>query len=387
MSKVFNPYLKNTLTFVIFFAITLFYGQTNSAYSALQPPAKKSYWYNFNGTVKKVQTSYVYVKEDLEDHDYYRFRNNNDHVRRDDRFCNHIEFYINGQLQKEEEYGFGWTKKITSNYQYVEAGLKKKSLKKSNLKFYPGVFSNNLFLKLDYVSYSFDDTLQFTPVFDNFYKYMYDKKKRIKEELFYTTDQVIGNNSIPNKKTNAIYLYSKTMFYYNEKNQVIKQRFYKGLLGKSIGAFDQIYIGFLNEYITFKDTFLEARYQYDDVGRITQVALFEGEGLFCQEDYYYHPTKDYLQKAIYFSVIADFSGETKKSTRYYNENGDIVKREFLADYPEQILNKRACPRYYEYEYDKYNNWIKCTMYLQGTKEAGVTLISERKIEYYSETKK
>ena len=49
--------------------------------------------------------------------------------------------------------------------------------------------------------------------------------------------------------------------------------------------------------------------------------------------YYYHPTKDYVEKSENFydvdSGINDFP--TKQWVSYFNEQGDIIKREFILN--------------------------------------------------------
>jgi hypothetical protein len=70
----------------------------------------------------------------------------------------------------------------------------------------------------------------------------------------------------------------------------------------------------------------------------------------------------------------------------FNQYGDVVETNYIPDYEGQSDPKMR-PHYYTYEYDKHNNWIKCYMYLEGTKEGEPTMIAERQIEYYHETKK
>jgi len=119
--------------------------------------------------------------------------------------------------------------------------------------------------------------------------------------------------------------------------------------------------------------------------------------------YEYHPTENYLiSKEIVLDSIYFYKYHDGGSTEYtdihskihYNEHGDIIKREFLSE-RSQIINARKdpyeewwrnpfAPRFYEYEYDKHNNWIKCTAYLRGVKTPKPSLVIEREITYYED---
>lgn len=82
------------------------------------------------------------------------------------------------------------------------------------------------------------------------------------------------------------------------------------------------------------------------------------------------------------------------SKTYFNEHGDIIKREFLSELSklsnaqkdplEEWWRNPYAPRFYEYEYDQYNNWIKCTAYLRGVKTPKPSLVIEREITYYED---
>ncbi|MFD1601905.1 hypothetical protein ACFSJW_17815 [Flavobacterium artemisiae] len=102
----------------------------------------------------------------------------------------------------------------------------------------------------------------------------------------------------------------------------------------------------------------------------------------AKEEYTYHPVEDYVNEVrCYITGLGGIANPTKSFKKTYNEKGDIIKKEFIPDNPEQKLKQKE--RYYTYEYDIHNNWIKCNMYLQGTKEGEPTLVAERKIEYYN----
>lgn len=119
--------------------------------------------------------------------------------------------------------------------------------------------------------------------------------------------------------------------------------------------------------------------------------------------YEYHPTENYLiSKEIVLDSIYFYKYHDGGSNEYtdihskihYNEHGDIIKREFLSE-RSQLINAQKdpheewwrnpfAPRYYEYEYDQFNNWIKCTAYLRGVKTPKPSLVIEREITYYED---
>lgn len=102
----------------------------------------------------------------------------------------------------------------------------------------------------------------------------------------------------------------------------------------------------------------------------------------AKQEYSYHPTKDYLEKVkCYVTGPGEVSNPTKRFVMTYNEQGDLIEKAFTPNYPQQILTEKI--RYYSYEYDSHKNWIKCNMYLEGTKEEEPSLAAERKIEYYN----
>ena len=126
---------------------------------------------------------------------------------------------------------------------------------------------------------------------------------------------------------------------------------------------------------------LKYTYKYDEQDRIIRVQLFENEDKVWQEDYYYrkeserpYKLKRYIDgQGSYDKYLTDYA------TEYYTEYGDITRAE---DYDKEGNLKRT--RFYDYTYDKYNNWVECKMYLEGDKERTEqpTIVARREIEYY-----
>lgn len=148
---------------------------------------------------------------------------------------------------------------------------------------------------------------------------------------------------------------------------------------------------------------------YDNQNRVIELEVFSTgtnrpePKLNKTYKYGYHPTEDYLLykeeilDSIYFyewNNGGSYEYIDIHSKIHYNAYGNIVKREFLSDrskavnarkdpYEEWWRNPFA-PRYYEYEYDKYNNWTKCTAYLRGVKTPKPSVVIEREITYYED---
>lgn len=151
--------------------------------------------------------------------------------------------------------------------------------------------------------------------------------------------------------------------------------------------------------------------KYNDQNKVIELRVLDTglkdpkEELTKTYKYEYHPTDGYL---LHKEEILDpkyfykrnFGGNTAytdiHSKFYYDAYGNIIKREFLSDrskeanakkdpYEESWRNPYA-PRYYEYDYDQYNNWVKCRAYLRGVKTPKPSLVIEREITYYEDPK-
>lgn len=265
-------------------------------------------------------------------------------------------------------------------YVYDDSDLKEKSKYKTALKWYYPVTNYSLLIKLNQIEVpNKDEVLEedgkiWQDYDENIYIYIYDKLGRIIEEKEYNIHRS-GKETL-HKKHKEKDLCTRKLFIYNDKDQIINQKIIAGLYGKEIGA----YTDMGTESPFCED--LQLKYAYDPLGRITQVTMFGCGKVVTQEDYIYHPTQDYVETVKYYITgPGTISNPTTKYVITFNEQGDMIKKEFILDYPEQELPVKEY--YYTYEYDSHKNWIKCNMYLEGTKEGEPTLVAERKIEYYN----
>lgn len=271
-------------------------------------------------------------------------------------------------------------------YDYDAKDLEKKRNYKTITKRYFPVEDYDLLVKPNnyyyYYSKEFDSTgitvIDQKNLFQTIYTYKLDEKGRIKEQLEYIH---YPTDSIPIKDSGKENLSSRMLFFYNEKDQVVNQKPMPGYINPDEVSVNTSVFHALSTESGYCDD-LQLKYQYDNEGRITQV-LFYGYGrTIAKEDYIYHPTKDYIQKVkCYVTGSGGDINPTKNFIKTYNEQGDVIEKEFIPDYPEQNIYARI--KYYSYEYDSHNNWIKCNMYLEGTKEGEPSLVAERKIEYYN----
>jgi hypothetical protein len=217
-------------------------------------------------------------------------------------------------------------------------------------------------------------TAKYGRIIKNIYIYIYDKQGKIIEEQQYNVFR-FGKKTL-HKKYKKEDLFTRKLFIYNDKGQVVNQKIIAGLNGKEIGSYTDMgtECGFCED--------LQLQYQYDQLGRITQVTMYGCGKVVDKEEYGYHPTKDYVETVKYYVTgPGEISNPTQNFIKTFNEQGDMIKKEFIPNNPKQRI--RVKEYFYSYEYDSHNNWIKCNMYLEGTKEGEPTLVAERKIEYYN----
>lgn len=186
--------------------------------------------------------------------------------------------------------------------------------------------------------------------------YHYDNQDRI-------VKLVMNNIEVDNKKDEGGNIINKKIyeFEYNDDNKVIELRVFDTGLKRPKEDLTKTY-----------------KYEY----HLSEGYMISKEEIL--EPYYFYTRND--GGNYYYTDI--------HSKIHYNAYGNIVKREFLSDrskavnarkdpYEEWWRNPFA-PRYYEYEYDKYNNWTKCTAYLRGIKTPKPSVVIEREITYYED---
>lgn len=135
---------------------------------------------------------------------------------------------------------------------------------------------------------------------------------------------------------------------------------------------------------------LHILYEYDKKNRITQLTYIGCNDTLAFEKYEYDSFKDFVTKRTRYikSSMRGVTHVTNTMVFQYNENGDVIYKEYIKKRPDQRIFLGAYleatqPIYYKYEYDKYNNWVKCYIYMEGKPEdSKPTLIAERELMYY-----
>ncbi|MDP5199039.1 hypothetical protein [Flavobacterium sp. DG2-3] len=268
----------------------------------------------------------------------------------------------------------------TNEYEYDEKDWEIKSKYRTNLKQYFPVYNQNLLAKLNQTTVPKKDDVfeEDGKIWQDYkaeiYIYHIDREGKILEELNYIV-QRIGKKA-KNRAYKKEDLFTKKTFLYNEKGQVINQK----VIGAGPLAKKMPYTDMGTESPFCED--LQFQYSYDLSGRITKVTMYGCEKIISKQEYTYHPTKDYVETVNYYVTgPGTISNPTSSFIKTFNEQGDMIKKEFILDYPKQTLKVNKL--YYTYEYDSHNNWIKCNMFLEGTPDGEPTLVAERKIEYYN----
>lgn len=372
--------MKNFFLVAIFnlalFSIT---AQTKQKYKSLLSEKSNEYTgQNFRDSVKTVYSRMYVSNKNLtkvEESDY--IMNNDIHCYK------YILFDKYGRIKETfgsrlSENFVNEIKKNKANlYEYDENDWKEKSKQEIQLKQYYAVSNHNLLQKLNKIDVPKDTTIIGDKIWSeysaNVYSYVYDKIGQIVEEQNYSVFRFapVIENTIPNSED----LFTRKLFIYNNKGQVVNQKIVRGPRSKKMPYTD------MGTESPFCED-LQFQYSYDTLGRITEVSMYGCGKVVAKEEYIYHPTKDYVEKVKCFVTgPGEISNPTKSFIKTCNEKGDLIKKELIPDNLNQTIKVKI--RYYTYEYDSHNNWIKCNMFLEGTPDGEPTLVAERKIEYYN----
>ena len=210
LKKLFTLKFKKTLTLLFFLITTIIYAQNTFIYNPLCL-GTKHYECNLNGAVQSQQIRYSYIKPGFKKHEYMTFM-----IIDDSKMFSraYVEFYKNMQLKMEgggvyDTIFYKATKERCDSYEYNTKDLNDKSKKKTNLKYYSNVYTRNLSLKPDEVNSRYLSGQK--RILDFKYKYKFDQKNRVKEELFYVVPPI--DDSISSKKTRLKDLESKVVFF------------------------------------------------------------------------------------------------------------------------------------------------------------------------------
>ncbi|SRX55246.1 hypothetical protein [Aequorivita sp. CIP111184] len=206
------------------------------------------------------------------------------------------------------------------------------------------------------------------------FKYEIDKNKILEESYFLSTNLISEMDESQAKQ----HLHKRTVNEYNLERQITTQRvFFDENIFRSIPIFH------IKTDISNKAKVIY-KYKYDTEQRITEVELLVNESKIWQENYFYKNNEKRPYKLDRYIQSEGTSGWflTDNATEWYNEFGDITKAVDIDDSANAIRT-----RFYDYRYDKHNNWIECSMYLEGSAEKTEkpTIVAHRTITYYSKS--
>lgn len=353
--------------------------QSKREYSSLLSEKRNDYTgQNLKDSVKVVYSKMDVAKQNLIEAEKSDFLRNNDI-----HGYKYIHFDRLGRIKERlgsslsENYVINFDKKKLKSYEYDESDWIEKNKYKISLKQYIPIQNHNLLQKLNKINVPKDTVIIGDKIWQEYdvdvYNYIYDKQGRIQEEQSFCVYRVAP--IIDEKKPNDGDLSTRKLFIYDRDGLVINQKIIRGSFSKNMPYTD------MGTESPFCDD-LQLQYKYDKQARIIQVTMYGCEKIVAKDEYIYHPTKDYVEKVkCLVTGPGEISNPTKNFIQIYNEQGDLIQKEFVPDNPEQNLVVKV--RYYTYEYDSHNNWIKCNMFLEGTPDGEPTLVAERKIEYYN----
>jgi len=331
-------------------------------------------YYNLRDSVKEVKFRHSFYRKGLTDEEKWTF-----YLIRDTKYSTIMFFNSNGLLQFSNSSMPDTIYKVTNlrtvyEYQYSK-NFNCKEIPKIKHKFYYPLSDDYLLKRINYNARGYVGGSKNRNLIEKLYGYTFDVKNRIKEVSEYSPSHF--EDSIPSGKMVKEDIWLRIVNFYNEKDLVIKQKMIRGPKDDFDSSFELTL-----ETVYFCDD-VELRYSYDNQDRMTRVVFYGCEKIVLQEDYVYNDTQDYIEQVTYFmnGRLAGFVLPTKRFVKRFNQYGDVVETNYIPDYEGQSDPKMR-PHYYTYEYDNHNNWIKCYMYLEGTKEGEPTMIAERQIEYF-----
>lgn len=211
----------------------------------------------------------------------------------------------------------------------------------------------------------------------------YDEdEKNITDAVFYRTItpniKLEGNE---NQDLDDKNLKDKWHFEYNEKD-----------LLKKIKMQRDFSLDFITKYFRFQIKTLKAEilFDYDAKERLIKYTVFTVKGDVKEEigsvKYSYNERNGFVETESLFKKYPDeyYLSNVHNYTRKYNKQGDLIasllhvepKDEELVRVKQLYLDK-----YYEYEYDQYDNWIECKIRVNDPKSE-ISAVMKRKIEYF-----
>jgi len=367
----------------IFFVFTSYSinAQVNKNLSIVDYKHSTVYGTNFYGPIKTVRWYYTYVadslkmnknRKDLQDHVMYYNRDIGREL--------FYEFDIHGKLKKTiSRYSkfsdlrkYPLEEKYASYYNYSEEDLKSKSLlSNSKIPKYPTPnYYQSVKLNMKSLLNTYEGSNQ-----NNWYQYKIDSKnKRITEEKHYSS--ISDEKETPTNKD----LYTSIQYQYNNKGELVRQIIRPGEAGKRMSFYA---LGTESQFCTD----LNISYTYEQKSRLKGLLFLGCEEELKRESYEYDSLKNFVSKVDieFFTSLRNINYVTKKMSFFYDEYGNLLQKDLIQPDAEYVSfgERMLLPKstYYKYEFDKYNNWNKCYIYMEG-KDGPVTAIIEREIEYY-----
>jgi len=388
---------------------------------------------NLKGPVKKV----VYIKkgnpEDNQNiqHNFLIFFDLKENQAR--------SYYKSGLIEKELGYGYRKFNKANNLYaeiswgfdrlidtitklhqnkdyyglkiEYDSLDLKNKANYKPKYCLKDFIFDQNDIYKLNANKYFSNYNKEYVHIY--IYKYDFDSKGRITKqkeyfESFYDCENYQDsikkfNQSMDKYLSDKINLEHEWDYVYDNQDRIIKMIKHIRDVDNDTNYKDSI-MNIINK--EFYDI------AYDDLNRVKEIKCYI-QGMKAAKERYtksyfydYHPTKGYLisreeklHPYYFYEINGGSDGGTSgyldlNTKMYYNEYGHLIKMEFLSedakydikafDPKMEWFSSKVFPRIYDYEYDKYNNWIKCTAYFRGSKDFKPSMVIEREITYYED---
>jgi hypothetical protein len=332
-------------------------------------------YHNLRDSVKEVKFRHSFYRKGLTDEEKWTF-----YLIRDTKYSPIRVFNSDGLLQFSNSSMPDTIYKVTnlrtvSEYQYHNKEINLNEIPKLKHKFYYPLSDDYLLNHVDRNVMGYVGGSNNRRLLEWLYNFNFDEKNRIKEMKEYVPIHL--EDTILSGKMVKEDIWLRIVNFYNDKDLVIKQKMIRGPKDDFDSSFELSL-----ETVYFCDD-VELRYSYDNQDRMTRVVFYGCEKIVLQEDYVYNDTQDYVEQVTYFmnGRLAGFVLPTTRFVKKFNQYGDVVETNYIPDYEGQSDPKMR-PHYYTYEYDKHNNWIKCYMYLEGTKEGEPTMIAERQIEYY-----
>ena len=227
-----------------------------------------------------------------------------------------------------------------------------------NLKFYQPSIPNSSMAKViwEYI-YTFNDAGY--PIKEKYYSGDDDNEDGILDE----SEEKILNETF--------------VFTYDEQNRIVSKHWNFNKEGvRGITSMDT---SFMEEFNVPVSKSAHYEYTYDEKDRINKISFFVDNQLYQKETYTFQYEGWVSQREKFIPGPSFLPGVRWRIIQEFNEYGDIVKARSY-DRNETLYNER----FYEYEYDEYNNWIKCLIHLENEITDPPTAVAERILEYYEE---